>query len=260
MRTPVQTLTDRVAGTLAARIAAGEYPLASKLPAGRLLAAEFGVSAAVIREATERLRAQGLIESRQGAGCVVRSRTAASGFRVPEAQGLGRAELAALYELRIDLESATAAWAALRRTTAQADGLARILEQLEQHLHHPDEGARHDLAFHAAIAAATHNPYYQGLIGYLTVQLSQAVAAARRNTASQAGPQAAAAVHREHVAIYEAIRAGEPEQARAAASRHLRAARARLGLEGPAPGAQPHPSGLAGAWLVLSSNERTHEQ
>ena len=230
MLTPAQTLTDRVAGVLADRIEAGDYPLASKLPSGRLLAAEFGVSAAVIREATERLRSRGLVESRQGAGCVVRARTAREGFQVPEVNALDRAGLTAVYELRIELEGATAALAAHRRTPAEADALRRTLDLLERHVHDPEQGVEHDLAFHVAIAAATHNPHYRGLIGYLNLQLRQAVETARRNTQQAPDPAAVEAVHGEHRRICDAICAGDPQAARQAAIDHLQAASRRLGL------------------------------
>lgn len=231
MLLPVQTLTDRVAGVLISRIEAGEYPLSSKLPSGRLLAAEFGVSAAVVREATERLRAQGLVESRQGAGCMVRARTAREGFRLPEGQALDRAGLASVYELRIELEGATAALAARRRTREEADGLVRTLDLLEREADDPERGVQHDLAFHVAIAAATHNPHYRGLIGYLNLQLRQAVQTARQNTQRDPDPEAAQAVQREHRRICEAICAGDANAARWAAISHLRAASGRLGLD-----------------------------
>lgn len=256
MLPPSQTLTERVAGVLAARIGAGDYPLASKLPSGRLLAAEFGVSAAVIREATERLRAQGLIESRQGAGCVVRARTAQGGFRIPDAEGMDRPGLAAVYELRIELEGAAAALAARRRTPGQADELARILDRLERHIHDPDQGVRHDLAFHVAIAAATCNPHYQGLVAYLNGQMRQAVETARRNTAQHPDPAVAQAVQAEHRRIGEAIRAGDPHAARAAATAHLHAASRRLGLDLDAPQLHPRHSDPAEPGQNPSEPER----
>ncbi|WP_134815679.1 FadR/GntR family transcriptional regulator, partial [Bordetella pertussis] len=82
MLQPTPTLTDQVAGQLARAIADGAYAVGAKLPTGRALAQQYGVSAAVIREATERLRAQGLVQSRQGSGCTVVARTPAGGFQV----------------------------------------------------------------------------------------------------------------------------------------------------------------------------------
>src|SRR3546814_5212154 len=125
MLTKSLTLTEQVAGKLASDIAAGVYPVGGKLPTGKALAQLYGVSAAVIREATERLRAQGLVESRQGAGCTVVSRTASRGFQVPGGRvALDRAQLASVYELRMELEGGAAALAAMRRSD---DDLARTI-------------------------------------------------------------------------------------------------------------------------------------
>ena len=66
MLTPSLTLTEQVARQIAADIAQGVHPVGAKLPSGRVLAEQYGVNAAVIREVTERLRA-GLIQSRSAA-------------------------------------------------------------------------------------------------------------------------------------------------------------------------------------------------
>lgn len=239
MRTRAVTLTEQVTQQLSAEIARGDYPLGSRLPSGRQLAERFGVSAAVIREVTEHLRAQGLVESRQGLGCMVRARTGSAGFRLPAQLAVDREEMASLYELRLELEGAAAALAALRRTKDDLDTLSDLLQGLRQRLLEPQPAADLDTSFHIAIAAATHNKYYQQLLQYLNVQLHDAVRTARSNTLRQSG--LAEAVHDEHVAVFAAIEAGDPVRARAAAEAHLRGAAARLGLrlegKGPFPAA-----------------------
>jgi GntR family transcriptional regulator, transcriptional repressor for pyruvate dehydrogenase complex len=209
----------------------GVYPVGTKLPSGKDLAARFGVSQSVIREVTERLRSQGLIDSRQGAGCTVKARTETSGFRVPHALGADRADLADLaevYELRLDLEGAAAALAAVRRTEADIDALAAILKSLADNLYTPDHAVELDIAFHVAIADATHNRYYVDLLQYLNLQIRRAVQTAR--THSLAHQQLPDEVHREHVRIFDAIRAGDPLAARLAATSHLQRAAGRLNL------------------------------
>ena len=205
------------------------HAVGAKLPSGRILAEQYGVSAAVIREATERLRAQGMIQSRQGSGSTVVSRTGAQGFQVSSGIGVDRAQLANVYELRMELEGGAAALAALRRNAADLAAMAEALAALEAHLEHPEQGVEHDVAFHVAIAAATHNSTYQDLLQYLNLQLRLAVSTARSNSRLQAG--LTAAVHQEHVAVFEAIRAGNPEQARQAAVFHLQQAARRLQLD-----------------------------
>lgn len=230
MLTRSLTLTEQVAGQVADAIANGDYPVGERLPTGKALAQLYGVSAAVIREATERLRAQGLVESRQGAGCTVVSRTARPGFQVPGSGDLDRDQLRGVYELRMELEGGAAALAARRRTEADLRAMRGHLDALEQSLYHPVDGVEHDLAFHVAVASATGNPYYRSLLQYLNLQLRSAVQAARDHTL-QSLPGQPETVHREHLAVFEAVRAGDPAAARRAAVAHLRGASARLGLD-----------------------------
>jgi DNA-binding FadR family transcriptional regulator len=228
MRTRAITLTEQVTRQLRADIERGAYPVGTRLPTGKQLAGQYGVSTAVIREVTEHLRSLGLVESRQGVGSTVRSRVGTAGFRLPAEPDIDRDALADLYDLRLDLEGAAAALAAVRRTNDDIAGLATLLERLRAHLYDPQPAADIDAAFHVGIAAATHNPYYQQLLQYLNLQLHEAVAAARANTLRQAlQPEA---VHQEHEAVFRAIRAGDAPAARDAAMAHLRAAAARLGL------------------------------
>ncbi|SIT22168.1 FadR/GntR family transcriptional regulator [Achromobacter sp. MFA1 R4] len=231
MLTKHLTLTEQVARQLASEIADGVHPVGAKLPAGRLLAEQYGVSAAVIREATERLRAQGLIQSRQGSGSTVVSRTGAQGFQVSSGIAVNREKLASVYELRMELEGGAAALAAVRGSASDLLAMEEALARLQANLEHPEQGVEHDIAFHVAIAAATHNSYYQDLLQYLNLQLRLAVSTARSNSRLQDG--LTLAVHQEHVAVFEAIRARDPDRARQAAIGHLRQAASRLQLDLP---------------------------
>ncbi|MEV4258933.1 GntR family transcriptional regulator [Spirillospora sp. NPDC049652] len=62
----------RIADTLRDQIRSGTYPPGSRLPTMRELGDEFGVSEIVVRHAFGLLRGEGLIESRRGAGTIVR--------------------------------------------------------------------------------------------------------------------------------------------------------------------------------------------
>lgn len=230
-------LTDRVAEALIARILKGVYPLGSKLPAGRLLAQEFDVSAAVIREATERLRTKGLVRSRQGAGCMVVSNTLDDGFQLERPARLGHEDLLHIYELRVGLEGTAAALAAQRATEADLAHMAHILKQLKASLAAPSRALEWDFAFHRSLAEATHNPHYPQLLAYLAEQWRHCVDVARRHTLAaddtqaETGLQRTERVHEEHEAIYAAVRAGDAVAARARAQEHLQRACGRLGLD-----------------------------
>jgi GntR family transcriptional regulator, transcriptional repressor for pyruvate dehydrogenase complex len=116
----------------------------------------------------------------------------------------------------------------VRRTDADIDALAAILKSLADNLYTPDHAVELDIAFHVAIADATHNRYYVDLLQYLNLQIRQAVHTAR--THSLARQRLPDEVHREHIRVFDAIRAGDPVAARIAATSHLQNAAARLNL------------------------------
>lgn len=230
--TKALTLTQLVAEQLTSDIREGVYPVGTKLPSGKDLAARFGVSQSVIREVMERLRSHGLIDSRQGAGCTVKARMETGGFRLLHGAGVDRADLAAVYELRLELEGAAAALAAVRRTDADIDALATILKSLADNLYSPDHAVELDIAFHVAIADASHNRYYVDLLQYVNLQIRQAVRTARTHSLTR--ERLPDEVHCEHLRVFDAIRARDPVAARSAATSHLWRAAARLNL--PIPG------------------------
>ena len=68
-----QTLAEQVAATVREVIVSGELAAGATMPTEPELCAQFGVSRAVIRDATRILMAQGLVDVRQGAGAFVTS-------------------------------------------------------------------------------------------------------------------------------------------------------------------------------------------
>ena len=68
-----QTLADRLAEDIADRILSGTLKPGESLPAGAELAQQYGVSRAVVRDATNLLAARGLVDVRHGSGVYVTS-------------------------------------------------------------------------------------------------------------------------------------------------------------------------------------------
>lgn len=73
-----QTLAEQVAAAISEAILAGEWLAGEPLPTEPELAAEFGVSRAVIRDATRMLAARGLVEAQHGRGVFVTESQAAA--------------------------------------------------------------------------------------------------------------------------------------------------------------------------------------
>lgn len=130
-----------LAATLHARIAGGEWPGGSALPAETVLAAELGVALGTLRRALELLAAQGLIERRHGRGTFVRSGLAGAPmlrfFRfgerageVPHSRILARQVLAAPAEAARALGLDSGAPALRLRRLRSLAGAPRLLEEL----------------------------------------------------------------------------------------------------------------------------------
>lgn len=66
-----RTLAEQMADALTEAIVSGELPAGSMLPIEPALAAQFGVSRAVVRDATRMLAARGLVDARHGRGVFI---------------------------------------------------------------------------------------------------------------------------------------------------------------------------------------------
>jgi len=211
-------LAESAAAQLRAQIADGAWQVGDRLPAEPELAAALGVGRSTVREAVRVLVHAGLLETRQGSGTYVRSRTATG----PWDARVRRAEVLEVYEVRQALEAHAGALAAARRTPEDLERLDATLarrQELRAKGRSPEvnpEFVEADLAFHQAVVAAAHNP--------LLAELYDAVTGAVRDglTALAADPEMAAFdVSDEHAELAAAIRAGDPGAATRATRRNL---------------------------------------
>lgn len=214
------TLADRVMGLIAADIRARVYPVNTRLPTEQSMTEQYGVSRTVVREAIARLKSEGLVETRQGSGTVVRGVQASDAFRLgrPD-ENLAQGVLHIL-ELRRGIEAEMAALAAERRTSSEMTQIQQSLRAIARSVKDGGDGVQEDLAFHIAISRAAHNPHYTELLGMLTRALHDAIRLTRSNEARRS--DLAAQVLAEHESICAAIRARDPVQARSAAFLHMR--------------------------------------
>jgi DNA-binding FadR family transcriptional regulator len=178
----------------------------------------------VIRDALAKLKEHGYVRSQRGSGSVVTRGEAPGSQAYPPIRTVS--DLLRSYEFRITVECATAAMAAERRDAADLADIARTLDLAESSI---DRGVLHLLAdlnfdFHRAVARATHNPFY-----LKTVEMIPNFIGAEQLDRSAFGhvdiAQRARRIHDEHVAVFEAIRHAESEQAMACMESHIALAR-----------------------------------
>lgn len=219
-------LVQRVYQQLLAQISAGDFQPNERLPGENDLATRFQVSRPVVREALKRLRAEGLIYSRQGAGSFVRLAVEESRPVLGYAPVETIADIQRCYEFRLTIEPDQAYHAALRWNDAALDNIAAALSLMgdatRAHRHREDA----DFAFHIAIAEATNNHYYLSSMQALKDHISVGM---KFHGVSLMGPTSGlSGVFDEHRGIFEAIRDRDAESARSRMRRHLEGSRDRV--------------------------------
>jgi DNA-binding FadR family transcriptional regulator len=197
-------LVVQVAEQFRALIAAGDWPVGSRIPGEHQLAEELGVSRGTVREALRALSVAGLIEPRVGDGTYVRATDEISGALV---RGELPYTLGAVLDARAGLEAAAARLAA-RSATPEA------LAALERALAARDGGGHAgfvttDAAFHRAVVQASGNPLLLRLHDAIAEVLAQSIG----DTTELPEDPRVTATHR---ALVEAIRSGDAERAAAA--------------------------------------------
>jgi DNA-binding FadR family transcriptional regulator len=209
---PVQqrSAAEHVRSQLIELIESGQFAVGQRLPSEAELAASFGVSRSVIREALHSLNALGLTRSYAGKGTFVDAQYAPSQLLV------GRYLPRDLHEVRKTLEVPAAELAAERRSAADVKTLRALVEKFRA-AEDPEERVSIDADFHVAIATATGNLLFPRLVAELrSVLQDQALTVARI-------PGRSAQAAEEHAAIFAAIEGRDGPAASDAMRRHLEA-------------------------------------
>jgi DNA-binding FadR family transcriptional regulator len=218
-------LSSQVYDRIFSLIVSGEFPVKSKLPTEAELADSLKVSRTIVREALARLRDDGIIVSRQGAGTFVQRRPdkAILGF-----EPVGSiADVQRCFEFRAALEGEGAFIAAVRRDSDRAAEIARALETLEEIVKQSSIGAAADYDFHYAVARASCNSYFVSTIELLRPHIEFGMNLTR--SLSLRRPRARVRqVQDEHARVYEAIDKGDAGKAREAMRTHIENARRRM--------------------------------
>lgn len=219
-------LSEEVSAELEARIQRGDYAPGAQLPTEKVLAETFGVSRAVVREAIARLKADGMIETRQGSGAFVAETPKSLNFRLNVNNDDA---LLHIFELRTMIEATVAELAARRRNADDLAAMCACLKRMDEALVAETDGSEADDDFHLAIAAATHNQYVLRLSEFLGRQFSESRRMAWID--HPRGMESPREAQREHLVLFDAITKGDPVAARQAAHVHLSGAALRVGIE-----------------------------
>jgi len=211
------SVTDHAIDKIREHIVSGAWGAGDRLPKESQLAAQLGISRNSLREAVRALSQLRVLEVRQGDGTYVSS---LEPDVLLESTGfishllLGETEIE-LYEVRRILEAAAASLAAGRIDAQERLDLGQSLERMRA-AQSVEELVEADVAFHAVIAKATGNTVLTSFLASLSTRTMR-IRLWHGRTADDALDE----TREEHRRIYEAIVAGDPELARAAATAHI---------------------------------------
>ncbi len=214
--------SDAVASQLKEMILSGELKPGDRLPPEADLCRHFGVSRMTIREATQSLKALGLLEATPGRGTFVAARDPGAVLRDMARFSFDSADqIADVYEVRSVLESRASAQAADRAGRGDRE---ELLDFTRTWLAEAEKGDRkrldsfrtRDREFHLRIARLSGNI----LLEELMERLVHVLDAMRRKSLSLEGR--ALRSWQEHEAIAVAIAAGDAAAASTAATEHIR--------------------------------------
>jgi DNA-binding FadR family transcriptional regulator len=237
---PLQSIEPRrlyrqIADQISALIRAGEFPVGTRLPPERDLAAQLGVSRPSVREALIALEVQGLVEVRMGSGIYVTAREPASSSRDVDA-ALGPFEIIRARQL---IEGELAAVAARRIDRAGIAGLEEAMQEMERDIERGTMPINGDRLFHTRIAEASANSALVRVVAELFDERSNPLF--ERLGSHFEGRHSWLAAVSEHRAVIEAIAAHDAARARRAMQRHLERSHDRFAADNAGEAAVPAP-------------------
>jgi DNA-binding FadR family transcriptional regulator len=218
-------LSDQVYEVVLTEIVRGRYPEGAKLPTETALAQEFAVSRPVVREALSRLRDDGLIQPRQGAGSFVMKRPGSALLRFAPIGSI--ADIQRCFEFRIAVEPMAARLAAVRRDEAELAEIEAAIRALGESIVRGTVVVDADFAFHKSVADASGNAYFSTTLQSLEQSFKTAMLLNRQLSLSNPA-QRLNLVQAEHRAVYQAILASDEDAAFNAMLKHVHDARRRV--------------------------------
>lgn len=217
MKKASQNLTTSLVERMGMDIVSGVYHDDNPFPIEAELCAQYDASRSVLREAVKILTSKGLLRARPRQGTKVLAEENWN-FLDPDVlrwlleRDFSPALLAEFTELRMAIEPAAAAYAAMRATDEDKEQIEAALVRMEAAEEGLDDPLESDIAFHVAILTASENRFYQQLTDFSETALRISI----RLTNQRKGVRLASV--RDHRKVFDAIQAGNAERARTAMS------------------------------------------
>lgn len=213
-------LTDILIKAIADRLDRSIYRPGERLPSENALCQEFGVSRTVVREAVASMRQSGRLVSKPGIGVfVVEDQETTVDFSI-DPSGDTRWALH-IMELRMAIEVESAGLAAERRTPQDLADIVQAFDSFTAADVNMPAAIEADIAFHFAIARASHNPHFVKILASSVNEVTADLKIKHGGRTDQGLREYEKRTAREHGAILSAITRRDTQGARAAMTRHL---------------------------------------
>jgi GntR family transcriptional regulator, transcriptional repressor for pyruvate dehydrogenase complex len=228
-----ESLPERIYARVVEAILRGDFAPSGKLPTEGALASNFGVSRPTVREALSRLRSDGVIDSRRGAGSfVIRSPGVPVASAAPTIKSL--ADIERYYTFRSCVEAGAAAGAAEMHDASDLEALRAAYDALDAAMEGGRSGVDEDVRFHLAIARASHNPFFVTTIETSVAPIRQFMELAR-NATDKKSLERVRTTQAEHQQIVDAIARRSAAEAAQAIRVHILNAKRRIFESTPLP-------------------------
>ena len=196
-------LTQSLVQKLGSSIVRGELPAGKALPIEAELGKKFGASRTVMREAVKILSTKGLIGQRPRVGTYVHPEDR---WDLLDAEVLtwildrhfSHALVREFLEVRLGIEPAAAALAAVNATAADKELLRQKLEKMKGAINGHFDPVAADIAFHATILEISHNRFFHQLTPIVETALRFSIRLTNKTKGALADYDA-------HAKIYRAI-------------------------------------------------------
>ncbi|SIQ92110.1 transcriptional regulator, GntR family [Rhizobium sp. RU33A] len=223
----LRTSHAKVVEQLGLAIVGGRFAIGEPLPGDAELEAQFDVSRSVLREAMKTLTAKGLVVAKSRVGTRVTDRchwnlVDEDVLRWHFRTGVTHEFIDHLYDVRLVLEPASAAFAALRASPEDCAELRHYAMLLGSNELDWQGQVEADLRFHVLLTIVGANPFLESMVGFIKASLDGAFTMAFDPELAGRGE----AITELHLAIVDAIEQRDPEAARAATERAIEQGRA----------------------------------
>lgn len=222
-------LHERIYRSLLHAIVSGRFAKATRLPSEPELAMTYGVSRPVVRQALDKIRQDGLIESHRGSGNFVAGldHLVTSAKVTFSSSPVHAKRMLDDLEFRLTLEPEAAYLAAKRRGPSDLAKMTSALRHFEDAYASGRISHHYDYLFHEALALSTTNPRFVEAAQSVEYSQDDERLLMRYVVHFQPGLEGAEVV-REHQLVLDLIREREAAAAREAMASHIEASRRRL--------------------------------